>query len=104
MAETVYQYLDLLAIGIQMAGPDLTPQNFEQGLRAYQSPGVGPEGRWAFPTGRYTAPQDARIVWWQSNATSPYDGYQGVYEDNGQRYPLGAFPAGKPPIFLRGAP
>lgn len=101
-AELIYQYLNLVAIGIQTAGPNLTPETFAQGLRSFQSPGVGPVGRWAFPAGSYTAPQDARIVWWNRKATSAYDASQGAYEDNGQRYPIGGFPSGQAPIFPNG--
>jgi hypothetical protein len=100
----VYEDLDLLAIAIQMAGPDLTPQTFAAGLRSYQSPGVGDDGKWAFPTGTYTAPQDARIVWWTPTATSIFNGAQGAYQDNAMRYPIGGFPSGSPPVFLKGGP
>ena len=98
----IYQYLDLMAIGIQMAGPNLTPQTFGAGLEAYKSPGAGPQGRWAFPPGSYTAPQDVRIIWWDPNAISLYNGAQGAYVDNGRRYPVGGFPTGSPPIFPNG--
>jgi hypothetical protein len=97
--DMVYDQLELVAIGIEMAGPDLTPQTFGQGLRAYRSDGAGADGAWAFPAGTYTAPQDARIVWWDPTATSVFNGAMGAYESNNARYPIGEFPAGSPPIF-----
>jgi hypothetical protein len=102
--DMVYDQLEMVAIGIQMAGPDLTPQTFAQGLRSYRSDGAGADGAWAFPAGTYTAPQDARIVWWDPTATSIYNGAQGAYESNDARYPIGDFPAGSPPIFTSGGP
>jgi hypothetical protein len=100
--ELIYEELELVAIGVQEAGPDLTPQTFAAGLRRYQSPGVGDAGRWGFAAGRYTAPEDSRIIWWNPRAVSLYNGGSGAYEDNRHRYAIGGFPAGKPPIFPRG--
>ena len=49
--EELYYQMYLLAIGLQMAGPNLTPETFEQGMFAY--PGaVGPRGNWHFAPGR----------------------------------------------------
>ena len=100
---TIYEELRMLAIGIQLAGPNLTPQTFAQGLRSYQST-LGPDGVWAFPDGDFSARQDARIIWFDADATSPTNDRPGAYRDNGQRYALGTFPRGEPPVFLDGAP
>ncbi len=102
--QMVYDTLELVAIGIQMAGPDLTPGTFAQGLHGYQSAGTGADGDWAFPSGSYTAPQDARIVWWNPSATSVYNGAMGAYASNDARSPIGDFPAGAPPIFTNASP
>ena len=43
----------MLAIGLQMAGPNLTPESFEQGMFAYPG-GLGPLGSWKFGPGDYS--------------------------------------------------
>ena len=52
--EEIYYQMYLLAIGIQMAGPNLTPQTFEAGMFAYPG-GSGPRGLWGFGAGRLHA-------------------------------------------------
>jgi hypothetical protein len=99
----LYQELRLLSVGIQMAGPNLTPASFTQGLRAYQST-VGPDGTWAFPEGDFSSPQDVRIMWFDGQVTSPTNDRPGAYRDNGQRFPIGGIPAGEPMVFLDGPP
>ena len=44
--EELYYGMYMLAIGLQMAGPDLTPQSFAQGMFAYPA-ASGPGGLWA---------------------------------------------------------
>lgn len=99
MVEAVYYQLYLLSIGVHLAGPELTPQTFQAGMRAYRpAQSVGPAGAWGFPEGDFTAPQDARIVWWDPSATSQYNNRSGAYRDDGKRYPAGGFPSGPLPF------
>ena len=93
----LYSELRLLATGIQLAGPNLTPQTFSDGLRAYQST-LGPEGTIAYPAGDFSGPQDFRIIRYDSTATSPSNDRPGTYRDNGQRYLLGTLPEGDIPV------
>jgi hypothetical protein len=91
--ELMYYNLYELAIGIQMAGPNLTPESFGQGMRAYKpAKSVGPAGSWLYPEGEFTAPADGRVVWWDPRKTSVYNGQPGSYVSNGERYPLGQIP------------
>ena len=49
--EEIYYQMYLLAIGIQMAGPNLTPETFEAGMFAYPG-GIGPRGAVGLRPGR----------------------------------------------------
>jgi hypothetical protein len=100
LVDAIYYQLYVLALGIQLAGPHLTPQAFGTGMHSYRAPATGPQGTWAFPPGDYTAPQDTRIVWWDPNRTSVYNGAIGAYRDTGTRYPIGGLPSGEPPVQL----
>lgn len=94
----IYYQLYLLSIGIQMAGPKLTPESFAAGMRSYKSPGSGALGTWALPKGDYSVSQDARVVWWDPKASSNFNGAAGAYRDNGQRYRRGSLPTGDPQV------
>jgi hypothetical protein len=60
----------------------------------------GPFGTWKFGPGDYTTSQDAREIWWDSNAISPQNDKKGAWIDpnHGQRFPIGRFPAGEPNV------
>jgi hypothetical protein len=75
--DLLYQRLDLLAIGIQLAGRDLTPATFEAGLRTY-SPHLGPYGTWDLTSG-YAAVADLRIVAWDATTISRFNGQPGAW-------------------------
>lgn len=92
-ADIFYRYFYLLATGIQMAGPDLTPQTFAAGMRAYPRRG-GPEGTWAYPSGAYGPNRDAREIWWDPDATSLVNGAPGRYASTNRRYSPGTWPTG----------
>jgi hypothetical protein len=106
-AELDYFYMGLIATGVQMAGPNLTPLTFERGLLT-----MPPRGGWAQTRGRadlflvqfgpddYTALSDAREVYWSNSAVSTVDGRPGAYVafNNGRRYRLGEWPAGEPSL------
>jgi hypothetical protein len=95
--ELIYNQLNLLAIGVQMAGPNLTPETFEQGMFAYPRR-TGPSGTWGFAPGDYTTSDDAREVLWNPAATSAQTRSAGAYQDpnGGARFPIGKWPAGPP--------
>lgn len=99
-AETIYATMYLIALGIQGAGPNLTPQTFEQGMFSYPG-GTGPFGTWGFsPTG-YTPTLDGRIIWWDPDRTSIYNNEQGAYVEafGGQRFGLGEIPTDEADLF-----
>ena len=100
LVDWVYQLLFMVAVGADMAGPDLTPTSFEQGLRRYPG-GDGPWGTWSFPDKEYTPTPNAMELWWDPNRISPYNGQIGAYVSNGRRYTIGHVPAGDPAVFGR---
>lgn len=102
VVDTLYYTLDLLAIGIEMAGPDLTPATFQQGMRAYPGSQAGAKnaefGTWAFPPGDFNASQGAFLEYWNPNQTSIVDGKPGAYVAMSPNYPFGQIPSGAPPL------
>ena len=97
----LYRDLLLVASGIQMAGPGLTPGSFQRGLYAarYSNPGNGGppyyEATVGFGPGQHSQYQDARLIWWNPGGrsfTSP--NAPGAYcaVNNGVRYFLGGLP------------
>lgn len=94
----IYLQMEMLAIGIQMAGPDLNPATFQKGMFAYP-PRLGPAGLWGWSSTQYTTPNDFREVCWDPNVISPYNGKQGAYlqgSNNGARWTASSVPAGPP--------
>jgi hypothetical protein len=88
----------MLAIGLQMAGPNLNPETFRAGMYDYP-PRSGPVGLWDFGPGDHTSADDVREIYWDRNAVSPYNGRPGTYVgiNGSQRYlrdqlPSGPFP------------
>jgi hypothetical protein len=98
LVDLVYYQLYQLVIGIQMAGPDLTPGTFETGMFAYPG-GSGTAGRWDFAPEHYTGVTDARELWWDPNRPSPFNGRMGTYVDNGDRWVRGELTEGEPEVF-----
>jgi hypothetical protein len=98
--EEAYYQLYMLAIGIQMAGPNLTPETFEAGMFAYPG-GSGPRGAWHFKPGDYTPTDDFRELWWSPDAVSPQNNQPGAWVqlNGGQRYLPGQVPKGPAPYF-----
>jgi hypothetical protein len=95
-AELLFFQLYQLAIGVQMAGPNLTPETFAQGLFHYP-PTKGETGQWSFGPNDYTATDDAREVYFDPNAISPFNNAPGRYVQTlgGQRF-ISSWPAGEP--------
>lgn len=95
--DLIYNQLNLLAIGIQMAGPNLTPASYEQGMFAYPAR-TGPSGTWGFKPGDHSTSDDAREVIWNPRGNSVQTRAPGTYVDpnGGKRFPIGSWPAGAP--------
>jgi hypothetical protein len=98
----IYEQMYQLALGIEMAGPDLTPATFQQGLRNYPgSVANAPNaefGTWKFPAGHFSPQIDSSIIYWSPTKTSPYNGRQGAYVVASPRYQSGQYPTGAPPL------
>jgi len=92
-----------LLLGIHLAGADLTPQSFEQGLFRYPPVGGGKtfshvswgDELWGRPD--YNTSDDAGLIWWDPEATGEDEtGNEGTgmlrYVDGGTRYLPGEWP------------
>ena len=93
--DIIYYQMYELAIGLQMAGPDLNPQTFEAGMFSYP-PKTGPFGLWDFGPGDRTAANDVREIYWDPGAISTFNGKQGAYIglNDGARFQKGQIPSG----------
>lgn len=98
--EIIYAQMYMLALGIQLAGPNLTPATYERGMFTYPG-GTGLYGTWGFPQGNYTPQRDTRIIWWDPERISTYNRKRGAYVEayGGKRFPYGGLPKGDPKIF-----
>ena len=96
--DLIYYQMYMLAIGIQGAGPELTPQALSDGMFNYPQK-VGPVGLWKFGPGDRTAANDVREIYFDINAVSPYNGKQGAYIGTSkERWESGQIPGGDPAI------
>ena len=96
--DIIYLQLDMLAIGIQMAGPDLTPSTYQAGMFAYPAK-LGPAGLWGWSPTQHTIPNDFREICWSPNTISPNNSKPGAYIEgsNGStRWTESSVPAGPP--------
>jgi Periplasmic binding protein len=98
LVDQIYDQILTLALGIQMAGPDLTPDNFETGLFAFPK-APGQAGLWDWLPGTYTPVRDIREIWWDPDKVSPFNNKKGSWVDNGVRWEQGHIPAGNPEVF-----
>lgn len=101
----------LLMLGVHMAGPNLTPETFRDGLFAYPPTGgtptspqlsFGDHGYFAQPD--YTAVDDMQVIWWDADEPGVDEqGAEGTgmmrYVDGGRRYLPGEFPGGEAKVF-----
>lgn len=101
--EELYYQMYILAIGIQMAGPDLNPQTFEAGMFAYPG-GSGPRGLWGFGEGDYTPTDDFREIWWDPNRISGQNNRPGAWVqlNGGRRWTSTNPPSGPAGFFTEG--
>ncbi|GAC1408604.1 MAG: hypothetical protein NVSMB57_00070 [Actinomycetota bacterium] len=103
-----YYELLVLASGIQMAGPHLTPQTFQEGLFRARFPESG-SGRaplyysgGGFGPSDHTMVDDAAMVWYsESDMGYTTNVRRGTfcYVKDGLRYGLGQWPSGDPAFF-----
>ncbi len=100
----IYWPILILASGIQMAGPELTPETFASGLQRTRFP--NPEhpnmaGKVGFNGGRFAMTLDAAELWWSNGARSPYQGDSGAYcyVAGGKRYSKGTWLSGESSLF-----
>jgi hypothetical protein len=99
--DLIYEQMYEMALGIEMAGPDLTPQTLENGFRAYGGSQAAPNalyGSWHFPAGHFTPQSSYAIIYWNPNLTSKYNGQQGAYVIASPYYPVGTYPSGALPV------
>lgn len=97
--QRLYASLLVLASGVQLAGPELTPQNMQRGLfeASFPNPGAGGppyyQGRVGFP-GVHTMQQDMTMVWLSQSEASPTSrrAPSYCYVQQGRRYGLGRWP------------
>jgi hypothetical protein len=96
-----YESALLLASGIQMAGPRLTPATFRQGLMAAQFPnphaGEAPyyQATVGFGPGDHTMISDIAVGYYDRSVQSSETGKPGTFclYKQGVRYPVGGWPA-----------
>jgi len=98
LVDLLYYQLYGLVIGIQMAGPELTPQTFETGMFAYPG-GTGVAGTWDWSPEHYTPQVDAREVWFDPDGESSFNGDRGTYVGSEERFRQGEWPEGDPEVF-----
>jgi len=95
--DLIYYQMYMLAIGLQMAGPNLNPQTFDAGMAAYPARS-GPIGLWKFGPGDRTAANDVREIYWDAGAISTYNSKKGAYigANNGARFQRSQIPDAQP--------
>jgi hypothetical protein len=100
--DIVYAQMYEMAIGLEMAGPNLTPASFEAGMRAYPGSQAGAPnalyGTWGFPAGHYTPQEDWTFIYWNPSQTSPYNDKQGAYVFSKNRTKIGSYAGGPLPL------
>ncbi|MGQ0847094.1 MAG: hypothetical protein ACT4QF_23495 [Sporichthyaceae bacterium] len=94
LVDLTYQTLLMLFVGIQQAGPNLTPATFARGMFAYGEH-TGEYGRWSFGPNDYTSTDDAREFYYDPRAISPFNSRPGrcVPVGRGTRYVGASWPA-----------
>lgn len=107
-AHSRYVQLLLLASGIQMAGPNLTPETFRAALHRtrWANPGAGAapyfQAEVGFAGPRHTMSVDASMFWFDPQRPGTVDpSVPGAicYVDRGRRYRLGQWPRIDPAFF-----
>jgi hypothetical protein len=108
--ENIYHQLAVLAAGIQMAGPRLTPNTFRDGLHAtvFPNPGAGARPYYQASVGfdgkGFQMQRDFTMTWWNTAQPSRYaPGAPGAFcfAERGRRYRPDDQPSGEPKLFTR---
>ena len=113
--EGLYHRLLLLASGIQMAGPRLTPDTFAKGLwsTTFPNPGAAATPSFQATVGaepeQFSLVSDIALIWWDASNADPSRtselpgaGPGGFcYVGRGTRWSLGRWPSGDPGLFDR---
>jgi hypothetical protein len=102
--DILYAGLYMLALGIQLAGPNLTPTTFEHGMFNYAG-GNGEYGPWSFDeagAGTFTPQHEFRYQWWNPKAASTFDNEQGAWVNGTNWYSASDIPPGFAPVFPNG--
>ena len=93
----IYSQLLQMAIGIQLAGPNLTPATFGAGMQSFAG-GTGFYGTLRGRPGFHTLQVDADEVYYDPNAISTFNGGKGAYVPTSPHYELGQWPRQKPNV------
>ncbi len=112
-ASLILEPIELMFVGAELAGADLTPTTFQQGL--FHMPpttggptapriGFGPNGPPPLPA--YSSPADFTLIWWDATAKGvDEEGAYGTgmyrYVDGGKRHAAGKPVSGTVPFFVR---
>ncbi|HVV77294.1 MAG TPA: hypothetical protein VHC43_14785 [Mycobacteriales bacterium] len=102
--DVFYEDLYILALGIQQAGPALTPDSFQRGLFSY-SGGDGEYGPWSFNQqghGIWTPQYKFRDEWWNPKVPSPFNGQLGSWIVGKHWYGLNDSSGKYMPVFPNG--
>jgi hypothetical protein len=83
--DLMYANVLRLAIGIQMAGPELTPETFGQGMYRYPATD-GWMGLLDFSPDNHSGLADSRMLVWSPDQISPFNGEPGTWVDDGTRF------------------
>jgi|HubBroStandDraft_1064217.scaffolds.fasta_scaffold65108_2 hypothetical protein len=95
-ADTYLQQYLMMANLIENTGPDLTPANMQARAPSMGSFGGGTSGHQllGFSPGDWHWTQDDRVVYWDENTASKYNGVAGTFcQVEGARFNLGQFPS-----------
>jgi hypothetical protein len=89
---TAYALALELFNGIEAAGPNLTPTNFEAGMFGLPTTGTGDFGTWSYGTGAFTPGTDTQLGWWSDTDDSAIDGQPGGWQScfGGRWFPYDA--------------
>lgn len=93
----IYQRLLQMAVGIQLAGPNLTAATFGAGRTNYNG-GTGFYGTLKGRPGTHTLQVDAEEVYYNPTAISSFNGGKGAYIPTTPHYELGQWPREKPKV------
>jgi hypothetical protein len=107
---TQYPLPERLLLGIHLAGPDLTPENFRRGMFRFPPDEQGLSytyvswGDRLWPETDYNTSDDATVIWWDPTATGEDEaGNAGTgmlrYVDGGKRFLPGEWPTEPIPFF-----